>query len=346
MEKLKVLFQQSGLPVLQNRVFNSKDEAMNSPTGDILLVENEETGLVYNAAFDTDLIVYDQNYDNEQSHSQKFQNHLEQVSDIILDTMGQKNLVEVGCGKGYFLELLLAKGADITGFDPTYEGTNDRVQKKFFEPGIIDEAHGLILRHVLEHIEDPVAFLFKLKNANNGKGLVYIEVPCFEWICRNRSWFDIFYEHVNYFRKSDFLRIFKEVIALDSFFGGQYIYVVADLKNLQEPIIDEHDRISFPEDFTSGLEGRTDKAVIVWGGASKGTIFSLLKSRVNQKISFVIDINPAKQGKYLAVTGLKVLSPNEAMQVAEKGTEVFVMNPNYIEEIGEMTNGYFNLTKI
>ena len=38
--------------------------------------------------------------------------------------MGTSNIVEVGCGKGYFLEFLAAKGLSITGFDPTYAGTN------------------------------------------------------------------------------------------------------------------------------------------------------------------------------------------------------------------------------
>lgn len=346
MEKQKVLYKQQGFPVLQNRVFDTAEEAKNSPTGDILLVEDLETGLIYNAAFDAGIIVYDQNYDNEQSHSQRFQKHLEQVADIITTKMGTENLVEVGCGKGYFLELLLEKGVDVSGFDPTYDGSNQRVQKKFFEPGIIDAANGLILRHVLEHIENPVDFLFNLKEANNGKGLIYIEVPCFDWICQHKAWYDIFYEHVNYFRKNDFLRIFSNVLSIGNFFDGQYIYVVADLEHLQMPLFNKDHQVEFPTDFTQGINKKTNKPVIVWGGASKGTIFSLLKSRTGQEISFAIDINPAKQGKYLAVTGLEVVSPDNAMKISKKGTEVYVMNPNYIEEIHTITNGYFSLQKI
>lgn len=93
---------------------------------------------------------------------------------------------------------------DITGFDPTYEGHNDRIRKEYFSPGIIDRADGLVLRHVLEHVQQPVQFLKQIAEANGHAGRIYIEVPCFDWIREHNAWFDIFYEHVNYFRLDDF----------------------------------------------------------------------------------------------------------------------------------------------
>ena len=111
-----------------------------------------------------------------------------------------KSLLEVGCGKGLFLERLLAAGFDVTGLDPTYEGSNPRVIREFFTPEVGIRAEGIVLRHVLEHVQDPVAFLAGLREANGGRGTIYIEVPCLDWIASHHAWFDIFYEHVNYFR--------------------------------------------------------------------------------------------------------------------------------------------------
>lgn len=347
MKNINILYQQKEFPVLQNRVFSTQEEAIKSPKGDIMLVEDQDTGLVYNASFDASRIVYDQNYDNEQSHSEKFRAHLEEVAGIILDTMGSENLVEVGCGKGFFLELLLSKGADIFGFDPTYTGTSERVQKKFFEPGIIDSANGLILRHVLEHIENPVDFLFQLKEANGGKGLIYIEVPCFDWICENRAWFDIFYEHVNYFRLPDFHKMFGKVISSGRLFGGQYLFVVADLATIRIPQYDQRNSIDFPDDFLDNLLSSEHKDVAaIWGGGSKGVIFSLLRERHGRPVRTVIDINPSKQGKYLPLTGIKISTPVEAKQDLVKGTKVMVMNPNYADEIASITGQFFDLIKI
>lgn len=247
---MKVLYEQQQFPVLQNRVYDTAQEAIDSPKGDIKIIEDSKTGLVYNAAFNSNLMIYDENYNNEQGHSPSFKQHLEQVADLTEGTLGRDALVEVGCGKGFFFEMLLERGFDVMGFDSTYDGNNPRVTKKNFEPGIIaTPAKGLILRHVLEHIPNPYDFLCQLRDANGGGGLIYIEVPCFDWILRKRAYFDIFYEHVNYFRLSDFDRMFDRVIKKERFFGGQYLCVVADLASLKEPVIDVLDTVVSPQIF-------------------------------------------------------------------------------------------------
>lgn len=345
----RLLYKQDQLPIFQNRMYETKAEAIACPKADMRLVEDLDTGLVYNFQFKSELMNYDSNYQNEQALSPKFKEHLQSVSRVIERSMGRSNLVEVGCGKGYFLEILLNSGFEITGFDPTYEGDNERVRRCYFDPysGIL--ADGLILRHVLEHIENPVNFLFQLAKANGRKGRIYIEVPCFDWICTNKAWFDIFYEHANYFRLTDFSRIFGEVIEAGHLFGGQYIYVVAELSSLRNPIRDANDAVSFPEDFNSNLPRFSDghrNSIAIWGGASKGVIFSLLMERVGIKVSTVIDINPAKQGHFLPATGLLVSSPEEGLQKLEVGSDLYVMNSNYFEEIKKLSFNRFNYIRI
>jgi C-methyltransferase. len=224
--------------------------------------------------------------------------------------------------------MLLADGFDVTGFDPTYEGSNPRIVKEYFKPGVMKSSRGLILRHVLEHVPDPYRFLCDLRDANGGTGLIYIEVPCFDWICKKRAWFDIFYEHVNYFRMLDFFKMCGSVYASGKLFGDQYLYVVADLATLRAPKYAKKDAIHFPQDFLASLnheeqsraeqsraeqsraeQSRAEQSAVVWGGASKGVIFSLLRERIGNPVSAVVDVNPAKQGKFLPVTGLHVLSP-------------------------------------
>ena len=341
------LYRQEQLPIFQNRMYDSRDQAINCPKADVVLVEDLNSGLVCNAAFDPDLMVYDSNYQNEQANSGPFRKHLEQVSGLIQQKMGCENLVEVGCGKGYFLEMLQEQGCNITGFDPTYEGNNPRVKREYFGPDLGMSGDGLILRHVLEHIMDPVSFLHQLAEANGYRGLIYIEVPCFDWICRNRAWYDIFYEHVNYFRLSDFKRIFGRVVHAEHVFGGQYLAVIGDLSTLEQPKIDPNDRVDFPDDFMASIpKDAQNGETIVWGGASKGVIFSLLAQRAGFPVSAVIDINPAKQGKYLAATGLQVQSPEQALAGLPDGATIYVMNPNYLPEIREMSQNKYNYVGI
>ena len=348
MNSQRELYRADRLPVFQNCMYDSEPAARTAPTGDMLLVEDLRTGLVYNAAFQPELLVYDEHYQNEQAVSPSFRTHLKQVAAIVERTLGKRSLVEVACGKGYFLEMLAARGFAVTGFDPAYEGNSSAVEKRYFDADVGIQAEGLILRHVLEHIDRPVAFLERIRAANGGGGRIYIEVPCFDWICSQGAWYDIFYEHVNYFRSVDFSRMFGTVIEQGHLFGGQYQYVVADLATLVAPQYDPSDAVRFPAiaAMPGHLPEATGKGAVIWGGASKGVIFALRCLREGVPVSAVIDINPAKQGKFLPASGLCVQAPEAVLPHLAPGTTIYVMNSNYLNEIRLQAGSQFNYVSI
>ncbi len=347
------LFSVQGLPVFQNKMFADSQSALACAKGDIRLVQDDDTGLIFNAAFDASLIHYDEDYQNEQACSGLFRQHLQDVKTIIQRHFTNKTLIEVGCGKGYFLEYLQQAGYHITGIDPAYQGDNPDIVKACFTDQLGVSADALILRHVLEHIENPVAFLNTLAQANGGKGQIYIEVPCFDWILEHRAWFDIFYEHVNYFRLADFQRLFGTVHESGQLFGGQYLYVVADLASLQTPRNTDKGLYSdklFPEDFLADIDRfaalAKSRRNAIWGGASKGVIFALYMQRAGVSIDSVIDINTAKQNKFIAGTGLKVSAPAQALSQLQQGDIIFVMNSNYLPEIIAESNNQFTYLQV
>jgi hypothetical protein len=348
--KYRELFSVEALPVFQNKMFADRAAALACPTGNMMLIQDTDTGLIFNSAFDAGLLEYDADYQNEQACSKAFKQHLEDVKEIIQRHLLGKSLIEVGCGKGYFLEFLQQAGFEISGIDPAYEGNNHKVIKACFEPSLGLSAEGIVLRHVLEHIPNPFAFLSAIAKANGGKGLIYIEVPCFDWICEHRAWFDIFYEHVNYFRLADFHRMFGKVQESGHVFGGQYLYIVADLATLQEPVLAQGDAFVFPADFLAGIDRvaaiAKGKRSAVWGGASKGVIFVLYMQRAGTNIDLVIDINPAKQGRFMAGSGVRILSPITGMGTLQAGDDVFIMNPNYLQEIIALSNNQFNYIQV
>ncbi len=348
--KNRELFTVEGLPVFQNKMFATRDAALNCPTGNMRLVQDVKSGLIFNEAFNPSLLEYDVDYQNEQACSSVFQKHLQEVKAIIERHLDGQSLIEVGCGKGYFLEFLQQCGFSVTGVDPAYEGANPCVLKAAFEPSLGLAGDGVILRHVLEHIPNPCGFLTEIAKANGGKGKIYIEVPCFDWICQHRAWFDIFYEHVNYFRLADFQRIFGKVYESGHVFGGQYLYIVADLSSVQEPIMGGADLFAFPADFLADIDRVANavkgKRAAIWGGASKGLIFSLYMQRAGADPELVIDINPAKQNKYMAACGLMVSSPVEGMSHLQPGDDILVMNSNYLQEIITLSKNQFNYIKV
>lgn len=347
MKDKTILFQGNSYPVIQNIAYTNYSDAINCRTGNIEIVYDHQTGLIYNNCFDESIVEYTVDYDNEQGNSETFKSHLNQVADLVQENIGNESIVEVGCGKGVFLELLLSRGVEVVGFDPTYVGLNPRVTKKFFEFGIIEKpSKGLVLRHVLEHICNPYDFLCQLREANGNQGLIYIEVPCFDWICSHGTWYDLFYEHVNYFRLEDFYKMFSRIKSIGRIFGEQYLYVIADLSSLTEPVNSVNSTFCLPPNFFNSMikigDRVEDGPICVWGAGSKGVIFSLLLQRLGKKVNLVIDVNPSKQGKFLPVTGLEVKSPEMGLVELPKGSTIYVMNSNYLEEIKESSGNAYS----
>lgn len=346
------IYHVENLPVQQNRCYSTAKEAVVCPTGNLILKQHPLTGIVSNVAFNPDLMVYDKDYQNEQGYSGIFQQHLHQVIDILRPYLKDKSILEVGCGKGMFLNLVRKEGFSAVGIDPAYEGNASYIMKKPFSLSLGVTGEVVILRHVLEHIHNPLKFLSSILEANRGKGIIYIEVPCLDWINEHQAWFDIFYEHVNYFRLSDFSRIFGTILESGKLFGGQYLYVIADMSTLNMKPTKEFQEFRLQDNFHNSIDMAIARIIkgrknVLWGAASKGVIFALyLLQRENVSMDIAIDINPAKQGKYLPVTGLPVVSPMQGLSGLRPGDAIFVMNSNYFSEIYSLAGGDYVYYKV
>lgn len=294
---------------------------------------------------------YDDSYQNEQGLSAFFRAHLAEVGEILTRQFESGKTIEIGCGNGHFLEYMQSQGFRLSGVDPIYEGANPSIFKEVFTPAMGRGYEGFILRHVLEHIANPMMFLRQLSGGNTSTTKIYIEVPCFEWICSRRAWYDIFYEHVNYFCMEDFRRMFGTIYESGYLFNKQYMYVVADISSLRTPRPEKLTESIFPSDFLSSVNSfsksitedkKRGKPSIVWGGASKGVIFSIFMERFGSKIDCAIDINPAKSVKFLAGSGVKVSLPDVVLPKLDDGSTIYVMNENYLDEIRKMSGHRFN----
>ncbi|MBX7242073.1 MAG: methyltransferase domain-containing protein [Bacteroidia bacterium] len=343
------VFKQKNVPVFQNKVYPTVEEAKMALVADVELVQSLRSGFVFNKIFNPDLMNYDINYQNEQSNSLFFQNHLKDVLRLLKTLgIGDKKVVEIGCGKGVFFEIMLEEGIDCTGFDPTYEGNNPRIIKEYFTEEYSDiNADVIIMRHTLEHIPNPFSFVHTIAKANNYKGFLFVEVPTFDWIVEKNAFWDIFYEHCNYFTESSLGSMFEEALT-GHFFGGQYIYLWADLSKLRreipEMVINRKNNLNFDaevERYRALLS--QNKTTAIWGAGAKGSTFLNLMDPEKKQVQYVIDINPLKQGKYIAHTGHPIYSPDI---LTEKPVEnIIIMNENYWDEIKSRV-GNINMYKL
>jgi SAM-dependent methyltransferase len=344
-QKVLDLYSVKNLPLFQNKVYKTRAEALESPVGNVTLSICEKTGCVINRSFDSNLMSYDQNYNNEQNYSPAFQSHLKAIYQIISEADLLKNkVVEIGCGKGYFLDLLLSNNVDAFGVDPTFEGNNPRVRKEYFtEKSLNGIADLLILRHTLEHIPNPFAFIHEIAKANQYQGKIFIEVPTFDWIMEKNAFWDVFYEHCNYFTEDSLASFFSKSIS-GRVFNGQYIYMIADLKDLKpadsklnlNPDISSCDQLkSTVESWKSFVKHNPNTAI--WGAAGKGSTFLNTIDPTAEFVDYVIDINPFKQNRFIAKTGHQIFSPEILKE--RKIENIIIMNENYLDEIRNDLNG-------
>lgn len=337
------LYSATQIPIFQNKVYPSHQAAIQSETGDVDLVVDPISGLIKNECFDSRLMNYDEHYQNEQNYSPYFQAYLQDVADTLEAFIGHNkslNIIEIGCGKGYFLEQLRTKGYNVTGYDPTYEGEADYIKKEYFGQGQTQtDGDLLILRHTMEHIPNPFSFLHTIAKVNNYKGKIFIEVPTFDWIVDNNAFWDVFYEHCNYFNEASFKNLFLRA-QTGRLFNGQYMYIFADLSDLK-PVVEQSviDVNALTFSFSSTIKKWTDwlhehahEGIAVWGAGAKGSTFVNRLDRKAELIRCLVDISPRKYGQYVAGTGHCIISPSNFLDRTDI-QNVIVMNPNYLEEI-------------
>jgi len=352
------------LPVFQNVTYSSYEEAVNCRKGDLALTFCPKCSMVFNYLFNPVLMSYSENYDNEQSISDYFSDYIDSLIDIYEKDWGLKNktILEIGCGKGAFLKRICEKtGSKGFGFDSTYDGSiksnNVIFKPEYFEKQSTPfKADFIILRHVLEHINQPFNFLKEiLENIDNShKPKIIIEVPDFEWIIKNKAFWDIYYEHCNYFTKHTMQNLAEllglKIVALFNTFNGQYMVLIATISYSEISDVKENPSISndLLNKFSKNILSKKQEIVVsinqssqeeyfvIWGGASKGIIFLItLDDKVRKKIKFVVDINKNKQGKYTAITG-KQIKPPDAIKKENSVKNIIIMNPNYEGEILEI----------
>jgi SAM-dependent methyltransferase len=277
--------------------------------------------------------------------------------------LSHKSLIEVGCGKGEFLRLLCKDGRNRgIGFDPSYVGPDNdergevRFIRAFYDSQQTQFAPDFVCcRHVIEHVQSPLDMLRAVREAigNRLNSYVFFETPALPWILDTVTFWDFFYEHCSYFTPENLTWAFEqagfEVLDAYSAFDEQYICVEARpalANRTAEPTMPGcvPDLWSKIESFLARLKERMEACeekidffnkaggCAIWGAAAKGTTLVNLFDTENHRIRFLIDLNPAKQGKFVPGTGHQIVSPEYLKEQNGDIAGIVNMNPNYLEE--------------
>lgn len=349
------LYLRERCPVMNNVVYATYKQARACRTGVIRLVQCSQCGLVFNAAYDENLIAYNELYDNARNHSGVYRRYLDSIVTLCAPKINRDHIIlEIGCGNGDFLKKLSDTiGCQAMGYDTTYEGDpiyrgKVAFRKQYFDPCHDQTSyHTIILRHVLEHLPTPDAIFNNLFNHSLSRvgTQVIIEVPDWTWIVQKNAFYDITYEHCNYF-SPETLAVFMERVGIvlekmTTVFERQYLFAQGRYEGhtpLLKPSESVSNRKNVREEFCAAKQQLIERlylaeTVCVWGASGKGVLLlSDLPEETLRQITYVVDINPAKQGKFLPVSGKKVDNP-DVLKSCQNEMLVLIMNPIYEPEI-------------
>jgi SAM-dependent methyltransferase len=343
--RASVRLRRERIPVLQNVVYPTREVAMQCAAAPFALGECERCGFAFNAEFDESLVVYGADYDNDVP-SPTFERYYREIAELLSRRvpLDGQTVYEVGCGKGTFLEMLCDTIPTVraVGIDPSCTPrSQDRLELRRasfspdeFEPG----AKLVLLRHVLEHIGSPVAFLRELRKAVPAGANLYVEVPDLAWILQAGAFWDFCYEHCNYFTQQS-LRLALSlagfrVVEQATSFAGQYQWALCSPGEVTQPDFEGAGSAiaAYAEREARELSRYralvAESSCITWGMATKGVMLNVLVPG----LAGGVDINPKKQGRFAAVSGIEIHAP-EWLKGTEPDKTVLVMNPTYEREI-------------
>jgi Methyltransferase domain/C-methyltransferase C-terminal domain len=356
----------TNVPVTCASVFESREAAQSVPVARIELATCRSCGFVFNQTFDPSLGDLGAQYESSQGASAHFGAYARSLATEWIAAYGLagKPVIEVGCGDGSFMHQLVECGAGrVTGVDPLGRnpaGMNAEIVQVIAEP--FDESHltlpgaALVCRHTLEHIPDVRGFLSLLHKwaIKDSARVLLVEIPDAERIFEERAFWDIYYEHCNYFTLTTATLAFEiagfEILSARRLYGGQYLVIEARARTLgaATPHV-EHDLIAGYRAFANDVRAAIDccaasvsaltdaeQPLVLWQGAAKTVGFMSALPNGN-RIEGAIDLNPLRDGRFLPGSGLPVHAPEKLPGLAPQF--VVLMNPVYLDEVRQLVSG-------
>jgi hypothetical protein len=293
---------------------------------------------VFNADFRYDNVPYSDKPNLMFNSSQNWSGFMLELAARLAKTLpADPRVVEIGYGDGSFLNLLAQqiKGGQLIGYDPSgarlaSEDPRMKLHQGLFDPAVHlaeIEPHLLILRHVIEHFDNPLGFLQKIAfcTAITGKEvLAYIEVPCIDRVLDTGRTTDFYYEHVSHFCTKSFSSILAaanaEIVDFDHAYDNEVVFAIVRFS----PEPDIAATVAETEAYFQNLS-RSKQEVIgqieamkqagmviaVWGGVGKAAAF-LNHYEINaDRVPIVVDSDINKVGTYVPGTGQLIQSPTE-----------------------------------
>lgn len=214
------------------------------------------------------------------------------------------DILEIGSDRDDFLFMLKERfGSNVVGIEPNSQQVAyvPTVKGCFDKDSFSSKFNLIVLKHTLEHIKYPKAFLEDVFASIRDDGYLYIEVPSFD-VCKKYYLEDFAAEHVSYFSKASLLGMLRghEIVAVDdSHFLRVIARKAASMVTSTVVDIDMEATKRFFKEFSSRLTALEEKiikhanaggAVVFYGvGLYFRAMFGRLDGRIEKQNCYFYD---------------------------------------------------------
>jgi hypothetical protein len=299
---------------------------------------------IFNRAFDEDIINEIYNNDNYSASLPVSKNMIERFKYRAESVIGDehiknKTVIEVGSTDFSFSKILLnLKATKIIAFEPatSFKTQNPKIQliqdyfstlniKKF-----VPHADLIVMRHVLEHLKNPLETIMNCLKSMKVGAKFYIEVPNINNILENSRVYDFFYEHVSYFSPELLKYIIKElgheIHKVAHLISGQHFGILIEKKRTNESARANFSNFKYNHSLIiskfkieiQSFEGKllkilsTHNDIAIYGaGGHAISIISRLNLSTDQ-VKFLLDLSPHKIGKKSPTGSIPIIKPSRS----------------------------------
>ena len=254
--------------------------------------------------------------------------------------LGQ-DAIEVGSGRGDFLEVLERLDVDAYGIEHSLENIKECEKKKLNVkkayltelPEAYNKRYSLVIcNNFLEHQPETKKYLSCLRDLVNDDGVIYISVPNVDYLLEKKCLYEFVADHLVYFTEKT-LRKAMEINGfniLESYKknNGNDLVVIAK----PDSKINIDGAMETVAEIVKSVQKEVNghKNVAIWSAGHRA--LALMAIAKLDKIKYVIDSATFKQGKFTPILHKKIISPEEFISI--KCDLLIIMLPgNYAEQV-------------
>lgn len=351
-QNIKHLFDTVDLPAGNLNLAKSKNISLNTLQRPLNIYQCNDCNHVFNISSK----IKEEDYERDENftwyESPLWIQESEKLAEIINKKFLEKvsYILEIGSGSGIFARYLSnINTLQVFAYDKSlsYEPDdkeNLHIKNCLFPFNKKDLPRGkplIIMRHVLEHFQNPNGTIKRLKELFYEGFLMIIEVPNAYPTLSNFRFNDFVHEHISYFSLKSLFNLVSifdgEVLECRNSFKDENIIIIAEFRkkyNSKNHFKEKY--LKFKENIFNFIKKTQieKKKIIIWGAGGRGVSIILLIKSILEDYSdlIIVDSDQRKVNHYIPGTDMLIRDISELKKI-EDGSKIIITTALGLESI-------------